>query len=80
MSERNCNGLALREEVEIHEDGTQEYWRDVPGYVGFFRISDWGRVRSLPRMRKSKGGCLCPVRSKFLTPCLWSRKHVPLEG
>lgn len=49
MSERNSFGILLRETVQIHSDGGKEYWRDIPGYVGSYRASSWGRVRSLAR-------------------------------
>lgn len=28
----------------------QEIWKDVPGWVGFYQVSNSGRVRSLPRI------------------------------
>lgn len=47
-----------------------ERWRDVPGYEGLFQVSDRGRVKSLPRLRRTKGDGVCPVKEKFLTPYL----------
>lgn len=41
----------LNETVESHENGVQERWRDIPGYVGYYRVSDYGRVRSVSRRR-----------------------------
>lgn len=35
-----------------------EQWRDIPGYRGYYEVSDAGRVRSLPRivpMKNSRG-------------------------
>lgn len=32
-----------------------ESWLSVPGYEGFYEVSDFGRVRSLPR--KTRNGC-----------------------
>lgn len=29
-----------------------ENWRDIPGYEGFYQISDQGRVKSLPRIHE----------------------------
>ena len=26
-----------------------EVWRDIENYEGYYQVSDWGRVRSLPR-------------------------------
>ena len=33
----------------------EEYWRDIPGYEGFYQISSHGRIRSLPRLAAAKG-------------------------
>lgn len=38
-----------------------ERWRPVLGYEGRYEVSDHGRVRSLPRYRRGKSGCLVPV-------------------
>lgn len=32
----------------------QEIWKDVVGYEGYYQVSDMGRVRSLPRIVKSR--------------------------
>lgn len=33
-----------------------EIWRDVKGYEGFYQVSSWGRVKSLPRIVPMKNG------------------------
>jgi hypothetical protein len=41
---------------QTHADGTIELWRDVPGWEGLYRVSDRGRVKSLPRtVRRGRG-------------------------
>lgn len=35
----------------------KEEWRDLPGYDGFYQVSDWGRIRSF-RDKHRKGGRL----------------------
>ena len=42
-------GKQVNERIQIHPDGSREYWRDVPGYKGMYRVSDRGRVKSLGR-------------------------------
>jgi hypothetical protein len=42
-------GKKLNERVQKHLDGTRERWRDVVGYEGLYRVSDWGRVKSVTR-------------------------------
>lgn len=60
-----------------------EIWRDVPGYVGFYQVSDEGRVRSLKRVTEAatRNGIRVPVRvlkqgeechgRKQVTFCMW---------
>jgi NUMOD4 motif/HNH endonuclease len=51
-----------------------EQWRPVPGYEGFYEVSDMGNVRSAKRRRGSKGGQLKPALSGGRSP----RLHVVL--
>jgi len=44
--------------------GTQEEWKPVVGYEGFYEVSDMGRVRSLPR-KWAKGGILKPAPDEW---------------
>lgn len=44
-----------------------EYWKDIKGFEGLYQISNLKRVKSLPRMRVSKGGSLCPVSERILS-------------
>lgn len=46
----------LNERVQVHPDGSAEVWRDILEYVGLYRISDRGRVMSLPRRNKNTNG------------------------
>ena len=32
----------------------EEIWKDIKGYEGYYQISNLGRVKSLPRLRKAK--------------------------
>lgn len=52
-----------------------EIWRDYLGYEGRFQVSNFGRFKSLARMRKSRGGCLCPVKEKILSPRISGRGY-----
>lgn len=46
---------------------TTEFWKPIKGYEGIYEISlTTKQVKSLPRMRLSKGGCLCPVKERIL--------------
>ena len=45
-----------------------EIWKDIDGFVGKYQVSNYGRVKSLSRIRKSKNGCLCQVKEKILKP------------
>jgi hypothetical protein len=48
--------------------GLVEAWKDIPGFEGHYQISSFGRVKSLARLRVSRGGCLAPLREKILKP------------
>ena len=43
-----------------------ERWVPVLGYEGRYEVSDHGRVRSLPRYRRGKSGCLVPVEGRVM--------------
>ena len=42
----------------------EEIWKDVKDYEGNYQVSNFGNVRSLPRLRISKGGSLASVQGK----------------
>lgn len=44
----------------------QEVWKPVPGYEGHYKISNYGRVKSVPRYCKRGGGGLRKVPAKVL--------------
>jgi hypothetical protein len=44
----------------------KEIWRDVMGWEGLYKVSDWGRVRSLPRVVIRRNGRRIRIRGKFL--------------
>ena len=37
-----------------------EQWKDIPGYEGWYQVSNLGRIRSVPRIlpHKTKGGAI----------------------
>jgi hypothetical protein len=43
-----------------------EVWLDVPNYEGSYQVSDLGRVKSKPRLRKTKGNGICRVQERIL--------------
>jgi len=62
----------------------REQWKDVPGWERLYEVSDWGRVRSIPRLgvkgkqagRVYGGNLLSPVKKRgtgYL--CVTLRKH-----
>ncbi len=60
--------MVLRQKVQKHEDGTVERWRDVPTHKGLYRISDWGRVKSLSRfyLRSGTRGVKAWIKGRLL--------------
>jgi len=45
----------------------KEIWKDIPGYEGFYQISNLGKVRSLNRYVKSKNNSIKLLKSKRMT-------------
>ena len=43
-----------------------QVWKQIKGFEDTYQIDNCGRCKSVSRMRKSKGGCLCPVPEKYL--------------
>lgn len=35
---------------------TEEQWRDIVGYDGYYQVSNMGRVKGLPRLKRAKNG------------------------
>ena len=53
-----------------HPTHTTEQWRAVPGYEGFYEVSDHGRVRSLDRTVVTKAGWAQRCLGKVLSPAI----------
>ena len=47
-----------------------EEWRDLPGYIGRYQVSNLGRVKALARMKRIASMGLQPCPERFLTPTL----------
>ena len=62
----NFSRKALQQKVQKHANGYKEYWRNVPGYEGLYRVSDWGRVKSVERKARIGGGLFRQVRERIL--------------
>lgn len=58
----------------------KECWRDVVGYEGAYRVSSWGRVKSLPRTVKSKWGSTQDRPGKMLSCPISKSTGYPLVG
>jgi hypothetical protein len=50
-----------------------EVWKWVPDYVGYYQVSDKGRVRSATRTVRLPSGQVRTYKGKFLQP--WEDKH-----
>lgn len=55
----------LNQRTQTHPDGSRERWRDVVGYTGFYRVSDWGRLKSVDRWVKCRYGKSRLIRSRI---------------
>ena len=57
----------------------KEIWKDVPGYEGYYKVSNLGRVRSLDRVRTYKSGASKLLEGKMSNPIMNNGyKHVTL--
>lgn len=45
-----------------------ETWKDIPGYEGFYQVSDMGRVKSLSRTIAGKSNSTHKLRGRILIP------------
>ena len=54
-----------------------EIWKSIPGYEGFYEVSDLGRVRSLARVIIRANGRKQTFRGKILLPAFGKRKGYP---
>jgi hypothetical protein len=61
-----------------------EIWKDIPGYEGLYQVSNLGRVKSLPKWTKTKGGALQLRKEKYLNSYISStgyyRVHLSKDG
>lgn len=53
-----------------------ETWRPIPGWDGYYEVSDQGRVRSLARAVPGRPGVLIVKRDRMLTPMANQSGHL----
>lgn len=56
-----------------------EIWLPVPGFVGYYEVSNMGRVRSISRIIRQKDGTLYRLRGRVLRPTPGGYLHVSLR-
>jgi hypothetical protein len=54
----------------------KERWRWIKGYKGLYKVSDFGRVKSVDRVIEV-GGKLRRVKGQHLTPVIRNKKNAP---
>lgn len=47
------------------QEGTNEIWKDVVGYEGLYKVSNFGHVKSLGNDKTRKEKILKPIKNKF---------------
>ncbi len=45
-----------------------EIWKDIKGYEGLYQISNYGRVKSIPRTKKHSYNGIAHLKEKILKP------------
>lgn len=58
---------------------TEEIWRDVPGYEGYYQVSNLGRVKSLDRFVNKCDGTTQILRGKVIKPRLSKTGYVSVQ-
>ena len=53
----------------------KEVWKDVKNYVGYYQVSNLGRVKSLERIIIRSNGSELPIKSKLLSVCVCKRGY-----
>ena len=53
-----------------------EFWRQIAGYEGIYEISTFGRIRSLPKYRKTKYNTKALYKGVVLKPILQQNGYV----
>lgn len=61
------------------EDSDTEQWRPVPGYEGFYEVSDFGQVRSLDRLIHERSGHVRRKSGRILSPWAAESGHLHLH-
>lgn len=52
----------------------EEVWKDVQGYEGYYQVSNHGRVKSLDRKVKNRGG-IATKKGKILSPSVMNNQY-----
>ena len=45
-----------------------EIWKDIQGYEGLYQVSNYGRIKSLPKLIKTLNSGKCYTKEKILIP------------
>lgn len=61
---------------EAQEASNQEEWRDIPGYEGSYRVSDMGRVWSVPRKITRSNGWPQTFKGRILRTYTYPSGHL----
>ena len=70
------NPIWAKENGYSYDRLESEYWIDAFGYEGFYEVSNYGNIRSVSRVLKTKKGILKPVNSKILSQTLKKENYL----
>ncbi len=54
---------------------SKEIWKDIKGYEGYYKVSNFGLVKSIERVIVRKNGALLPVRERILKQAIGKRGY-----
>ena len=75
----SAKGLALIKEFEGCELTAKERWRPLPGWQGYYEVSDQGRVRSIDRVVTDKNGKAMTFRGRVRVASLDTDRYLSVS-
>lgn len=61
------NYKRLRSQVAGLFTGLIEVWKDIQRFEGHYQVSSFGQIKSLPRYRKQRLGCLALIKGRIMS-------------
>lgn len=57
----------------------KEIWKDILGYEGFYKVSNFGRIKSLKRKVNTNDGYTANYKERIMKPCILSKGYLGIR-